>query len=109
MGGVYNKANAGRTIPVKWHLTGSNGDIISDPRSILGLKSDPVVCNSGTPMDEIEEYVPISNSGLQYQGNGDWHYNWVTSKAFTQNGGCRNMYIEFENGDISTIAYFKFK
>ena len=65
--GVTNSANAGKTIPTKWHLSNVSGDV-ADPASFIALKSIAITCNQLTPMtDAIEEYSE-SNSGLQYLG-----------------------------------------
>jgi hypothetical protein len=41
------------------------------------------VCNTwtGDPTSAIAETSP-GGSGLQYQGNGNWQFNWQTSKSW---------------------------
>ncbi len=103
---MVNQANAGRTIPTKWRLTTTSGVAVSDPNSFVSLTSRLVTCGtfSGAAPDEIETYV--GNSGLQYQGNGNWHYNWATPKSYA--GQCRIMTVTMNDGSTHT-ANFKFK
>jgi hypothetical protein len=104
--GVVNIATAGKTIPVKWHLSDANGDV-SDLSSFVGLQSYVVNCEvfTGDPTEAVEEYY-AGMSGLQYLGFGNWQYNWKTPKSYA--GTCRNMYIVFKNGQYSPTVSFKF-
>ena len=54
----------------------------------------------------IEQYASAGASGLQYLDNGYWQYNWKTPKTDT---GCRTLAVEFNNGQISPVAYIRFK
>jgi uncharacterized delta-60 repeat protein len=104
---TLNMANSGQTIPVKWRITDANGTPISDPASFKGLSSYAVSCTSyaGDSVDAIEEYS-AGSSGLQYLGDGNWQFNWKTSKAYA--GQCRMMVLTL--GDKSThTADFRFK
>jgi hypothetical protein len=107
MNGYLNIANAGRTIPVKWHLIDQTGAPISNPQSVEGLVTNIKQCTSGSQTAVVEEYVSISENDLIYKGNGDWQYNWKTPKAYATL--CIDMHIEFVNGQTSDTAYFKFK
>ena len=100
-----NKANAGSTIPVKWRIT-LNGVPASDPNSFVALTSRVVDCGtlSGMAPDNIETYT--TNSGLQYTGNGSWHFNWKTPKSYANQ--CRIMTLTLNDGSIHD-ADFKFK
>jgi outer membrane protein assembly factor BamB/DNA-binding beta-propeller fold protein YncE len=104
MNGVINSANAGKNIPLKWHLSDKNG-YVSDPNKFI-VKFDPIVCTTGAT-DTLEVYDPTAPSTLTYMGNGAWHYNWKTEKTLA--GKCMNVYLQYENGEISSIAKFKFK
>lgn len=108
MGGVVNLAKAGQAVPAKWRLTDCNGVPIADPASFVGLYSYPVSCTDfiGDPTASVEEYAPGS-SGLQYNGDGYWQFNWKTLKTYA--GTCRLMYVEFDSIQISPVAYFQFK
>jgi cysteine-rich repeat protein len=106
---VMNIAKAGQTIPVKWHITDFGGTPISDPASFISLTSAPINCTNfnGDPGDVIEEYS-IGNSGLQYLGNGNWQFNWNTSKNYAISGQqCRVMMLNLKDGSKHS-ADFKF-
>jgi alpha-tubulin suppressor-like RCC1 family protein len=108
---VWNSAQAGQTVPVKWRLT-KNGVPVSDPESFRndpgGLFSYPVNCSSGDGSVDlaIEEYAP-GNSSLVYKGDGHWQFNWQTLTAYK--GSCRVMFVRFRDGTVSATANFKFK
>jgi hypothetical protein len=102
---VVNKANAGQTLPVKWRIT-LNGQPVSDPNSFVALTSSQASCATMTdlPADDIE--TTSTNSGLQYTGNGSWHYNWKTPKSYANQ--CRIMTLTLNDGSTHD-ALFKFK
>ena len=105
---AVNNAKAGQGIPVKWQLLDVNGLPISDPASFVKLFSYSVSCGdfTGNAMDAIEEYVSGA-SGLQYQTDGYWQFNWKTPKSYANT--CRAMYVEFQGGFKSPVVTFKFK
>jgi hypothetical protein len=105
--GVVNIAKAGQAIPAKWRLTDANGVGISDPASFVALWSYLINCDtlSGIIADSVEEYA-AGNSGLQYNGDGYWQFNWKTPKTYA--GQCRAMYVEFNSGALSPVVAFKF-
>jgi hypothetical protein len=104
---ILNIANSGQAIPVKWRITDATGVPIADPVSFKSLTSYSVNCASfsGDPADAIEEYA-VGSSGLQYLSNGNWQFNWATSKTYARQ--CRTMVLTL--GDNSThVAHFQFK
>jgi hypothetical protein len=105
-----NVARAGQSIPVKWRLTDFNHDPIDDPTSFTGLFSYPVSCSTftGDPLDAVEEYA-AGTSGLQYNGDGYWQFNWKTPKEYAGPNSCRAMFVEFKGGVGSPVANFQFK
>ena len=72
---VVNKANAGQAIPVKWNLM-LNGQPVSDPNSFVSITSTRLLWDG--PADSSR---PTRASGLRYQGNGNWQFNWKTPKV----------------------------
>lgn len=101
---VWNQANAGRTIPVKWMLTQA-GMPVSTPASFAGVFTSPVACGANASAEAaIEQYV--GSSGLQYLGDGNWQYNWATQRNYA--GTCRVLAVRFSDGTSSPVAYFKF-
>ena len=105
---ALNIAKAGQTIPVKWQLLDTLGLPISDLASFVKLVSYPVACSgyTGNPADAIEEYAS-GTSGLQYNGDGYWQFNWKTPKTYA--GTCRKMYVQFQGGFKSPEVIFQFK
>ena len=104
---VINTVKAGQSIPVKYRLT-QNGTPVSDPNSFVSLTSYQVSCGnwSGAPISPIEEVSAPGSSGLQYTGDGNWHYNWKTlSSDATQ---CRVMVLTLSDGSQHS-ADFQFK
>jgi hypothetical protein len=104
MEGVVNDAKTGQTIPIKWYMYNQDGPVVD--LSIVQLRSYPVDCLTGESEAWVDEYSSGS-SGLQNLGDGNYQYNWKTPKAYA--GTCREMYIEFDNGQTSPVAIFKFK
>ena len=102
-----NAANSGQTIPIKWRITDTNGVPVSDIASFKSLTSYTVSCAtySGNPTDAIEEYT-AGSSGLQYKSDGNWQFNWKTSKTYANQ--CRTMVLTLGDGSTHT-ANFKFK
>ncbi len=104
---VLNQANAGQAIPVKWRLTyTATGAPVSDPNSFVALTSRLVPCGDldAAGLDVIETYT--GNSGLQYQNNGNWQFNWKTLKNYAST--CRVMTLTLNDGSTYD-ADFKFK
>lgn len=105
---TLNQVNAGQAIPVKWRLTDAGGGAVSDPTSFVGVFSYPINCASlaGDPGAAVVEPAPGA-SGLQYQGDGYWLFNWKTPKAYE--GTCRAMFVTFGDRSTSPVVYFQFK
>jgi hypothetical protein len=101
-----NSAKAGQSIPAKWRLVDSNGNPVSDPSSFVSLTSQQVNCGSfddpGT--DAIETYT--NSTGLLYQGDGYWQFNWQTPKSYA--GQCRVTTVTLADGQTIS-ADFQFK
>jgi hypothetical protein len=85
--GVLNQARAGQAIPIKWHLTDTEGVPIDDPANFVSVTSVASDCLVPTGSDLIEEYVGMS--GLQYLGDGYWQFNWKTPKSYASQ--CRTL------------------
>jgi hypothetical protein len=105
---AVNMVKAGQAVPAKWRLTDANDIPIADPSSFVSLSSYPISCVdfSGDPVDSVEE-VAAGMSGLQYNGDGYWQFNWKTLKSYADT--CRAMYVEFDSGAISPVVKFRFK
>jgi uncharacterized repeat protein (TIGR01451 family) len=104
---VWNTVKAGRVVPVKWRLTQS-GAPVSDPGSFAGLFSQSVDCSAGAGSIEAAiEQLAAGHSGLQYDGDGNWQFNWRTASA--AKGSCMAVVVTFSDGTMSPVAYFKLK
>jgi len=104
---VLNNAKAGQAVPVKWRLTDGNGMPIADPASFTSFTSYIISCDSlsDTSTNAVDEYA-TGSSGLQYLENGNWQFNWKTSKAYA--GQCRTIILNLSDGS-SYNANFQFK
>lgn len=102
-----NAAKAGQTIPVKWKITTSNGAPIADRSSFKNLTSYRVDCNSmaGKASSSAEEHA-AGFPELRYLGNGNWQFDWKTSRTYA--GQCRTMVLTLEDGSTHK-ANFRFK
>jgi hypothetical protein len=101
---AVNAANAGQSIPVKWRVSRADGSPVSETADIVGLTSNGGPC-AGGPVTEVGVSAP-GVSGLTYRGNGEWHVNWKTAKAFK--GHCRTLSLTLGDGTVHT-ADFTFK
>jgi hypothetical protein len=94
--GPANQYQAGRTVPLKAHVTTGPGsttpltnlNYCNNPSTpgactypwISFIKSPPTSCGAVTTV--ITDAPPDSNSGFQNLGNGDYQLNWKTSKSW---------------------------
>lgn len=102
---TINRANAGRTIPVKWRLADAAGSPVSDPSAFLSVTSGSTTCSTSDPTDDIETYA--GDSGLQYLGDGWWQFNWATPPSYA--GQCRVMRLNLAGPQIGPTALFSFR
>lgn len=103
---ALNSAKAGQSIPAKWRLTDANGVPIEEASSFVALYSSQNVCEGGLPTDAVEEEA-AGSSGLQYNGDGYWQFNWKTPKDYANT--CRAMYVVFDSEQTSPVVRFQFK
>jgi hypothetical protein len=103
---LTNSAKAGQAIPFKWRLTDYNDVPIEDPLSFGGFFSSLLACSGAEPTDAVEEEASGS-SGLQYNGDGYWQFNWKTLKTYANS--CYGAYVAFSTGATSPVAKVLFK
>ena len=103
---VWNTVKAGQAVPVKWLLT-LDGAPVSDPASFAGLSSSAIACPSAGAIDDPIEQLATGTSGLQYNGSGNWQFNWQTLAAYKNS--CRAVVVKFSDGTTSQAALFKFR
>lgn len=104
--GVVNVAKAGQTIPVKWRLTDANDVPIAYGSSFEGMFSSENLCVGNQPTDAVEE-TTAGSSGLQYNGDGYWQFNWKTPKDYANK--CRVLYMQYDSDATSPVVRFEFK
>ncbi|MBC8032326.1 MAG: PxKF domain-containing protein [Pyrinomonadaceae bacterium] len=99
---TINNVNAGRSIPLKFSLSGNKG---------LGIfavdypASQQVACNSSAPLSDLEGTDTPGGSTLTYSPD-QYHYNWKTEGSWA--GTCRQLVVKLNDGSSYT-AMFKFK
>jgi uncharacterized protein YodC (DUF2158 family) len=100
---VVNMGRAGRTYPVKWHITDANGNEVTSLSAVSSIKHKPVTCGSfsGDPTDALET-TATGGTGLSY--NGHYTYNWTTPSQ----PGCYELYVTLADGGVHT-AHFNLK
>jgi uncharacterized repeat protein (TIGR01451 family) len=98
---VLNQANAGRTIPVKFSLSGNKGLNIF---AVGYPVSQQVACNGGS-VNDVEAIETSGNSSLSYSPD-NYQFNWKTESSWA--GTCRELVVKLNDGSVHT-ARFKFK
>jgi hypothetical protein len=99
-----NRAQPGSAIPVRFSLGGDRGLGVFTAGS---PSSQPVGCETSSPLDVIEETVSAGASGLSYDpGSDTYTYVWKTSKAWA--GTCRQLQLSFGDGSAA-VALFDFR
>jgi hypothetical protein len=99
---VLNQANAGRTIPVKFSLSGNKGLNIFAVGSPF---SRQITCDGGA-LNDVQEVETTGNSSLSYGGDDKYQFNWKTESSWA--GTCRELVVKLNDGSEHT-ARFKFK
>jgi uncharacterized repeat protein (TIGR01451 family) len=101
---VVNVVNAGRSIPVKFSLSGNKGLNIFAPGSPA---SGVITCDTNAPPIEVIETGTAGNSSLSYDASSDqYHYVWKTERAWA--GTCRQLQVQLNDGSVY-VANFKFR
>jgi hypothetical protein len=97
---AVNKANSGRTIPLKFSVPGANGSL-ADLLAPGYPQSAPVTCSAPEDVTTGDPTGDVGNPG----GSGDdYHYNWKTDKSWH---GCRALILKLADGSYQR-AYFDF-
>ncbi|MGH9333285.1 MAG: M36 family metallopeptidase, partial [Vicinamibacteria bacterium] len=91
---AVNDANAGRTIPLKFELSGAGDPLVID--------SQPVNCTTLEPTGEAP--VPIDFKKIKQHGDS-YHINWRTERSWE--GTCRRLTIRIPAAS-DAVAYFNF-
>ncbi|HKP35543.1 MAG TPA: PxKF domain-containing protein [Pyrinomonadaceae bacterium] len=99
---VFNNVNAGKTIPVKFSLSGNKGLGIFAPGYPV---SQQIACNTSAPLSDLEGTETTGGSTLTYSPD-TYHYGWKTESGWA--GTCRMLIVKLKDGTEHT-ALFKFK
>ena len=100
---AMNLVNAGRSIPIKFSLSGNKGLNIMAAGYPL---SSQIACGSET-VNDIEAAETAGNSSLSYDPTSDQYiFVWKTESSWA--GTCRELVIKLNDGSTHT-AKFKFK
>ncbi len=100
---AVNLATAGRTVPMKFRVTTSGGEPVTDIDHVSVTVTD-LQCELGTTADQVEEYA-AGNSGLQNLGDGYYQYNWRTPKSYKDS--CKLLTLDLGD-DVPHTAEFHF-
>ena len=100
---MVNLVKGGQTVPVKFSLNGDQGiDILAAGYP----QSQQVACESGAPVNALEESSTAGSSGLSYDPDTDaYNYKWKTEKAWS--GTCREFTLGLADVSYHT-ALFQF-
>jgi hypothetical protein len=99
---TFNNVNAGRTIPVKFSLSGNKGlNIFAAGYPV----SQQIACDSSAPLSDLEGTQTPGGSTLTYSPD-TYHYNWKTEGSWA--GTCRILIVKLNDGSEHT-ALFKFR
>jgi hypothetical protein len=102
---VLNRAKAGSAVPVKFSLGGDQG--LSIFMSGLAPTVAATSCATGTTIDEIEQTVTASASGLTYDpAAAQYSYVWKTQSGWANS--CRKFVMTLKDG-TRREALFQFK
>ncbi|KOU52307.1 PxKF domain-containing protein [Streptomyces sp. WM6378] len=100
---TVNTMKAGRAVPVKFSLSGNQGlNIFATGYPV----SQNVTCNTGAPLDPVEETTGAGQSSLTYDTATDTYtYVWKTDSAWKNT--CRTFDLKL-NDNSDHYAGFKF-
>jgi len=91
---VRNTVKAGSAIPIKFSLGGYGGSNVFAAGFPQSVKA---ACDTHTPLDDVEETVPASQSALSFDTRtGRYTYVWKTNTSWA--GTCRQLIVRLADG-----------
>ncbi len=98
---TYNLAKAGSAIPMRFGLGGDHGPDVLAPGYPQAAAVD---CQSGAPLDAIEQTVTAGSSSLAYDAKtGRYLYAWKTNSSCA--GTCRQFVLKLTDGSTHTAEF----
>jgi hypothetical protein len=102
-----NLAKAGQAIPIKFQVLDASGNPVPTlTMPPVSMTSASRSCTTGSVSDITLDSTATGNSGFQNLGDGNYQFNWATSKSWS--GTCRQLQVNLGDGVIHT-ANFQFK
>lgn len=98
---AFNRARAGRTIPLKWRVTDPDGVPVTTLTSADVLVTS-TACEADGSGDSRKEKSP-GKSGLRHIGDGYYQFNWKTPKSYARS--CKTIEISLGDGKVHTAGF----
>jgi hypothetical protein len=102
---ALNIANAGRVVPLKWHLTDAFGEPVTGLAGVV-VTAPNLTCSVEINSEPVEEYA-AGKSGLQNLGDGYYQFNWSIPKNYANS--CKTLNLDLGEGPgMERQALFQF-
>lgn len=99
-----NLVTAGSAVPIKFSLNGDKGLNIFAPGFPTSIG---IACDTGSPLNDIEETLTAGNSTLSYDSaTGTYTYVWKTLRTWRNT--CRQFTVQLDDGSVHQ-ANFRFR
>lgn len=101
---TLNVVTAGSAIPIKFSLNGDQGLDIFAPGFPTSIG---IACDTGSPLNDIDETLTAGNSALLYDATKDMYvYVWKTLRTWRNT--CRQFTMQLDDGTVHQ-ANFRFR
>lgn len=103
---IINVVKAGKTIPVKWQVKNSAGEVISDLTTVKSITSGAIACDLAPTSEIGEDALTTGGTSLRFDfSSQQFVYNWETASSWN---GCRLLRVELKDS-TAHIAKFQFR